>query len=459
MPKKIRHVNHGVRKVCGCPHAKWAKCTHPWHFAFKWQGIHHRFSLDRHAPQHIDSKTEALKLADEIRTEIRAGTFGRLAPRAEMTLQHLVDAYIERYVDVERAATKADYLSKLGGVCRTELPHPTGGSLRLGDWRLSDIITDTIERFREQQRTAGVGVVGANRKLAAARAVFNWGIRLGYCESTPFKRHTETVVKLSPELPRCRRLQDGEEGRLLKCADPHLHALIVAALETGMRKGELLSLQWSQVEGLQIGRKARGAPVLTWGPKPVIFLPAGKTKTKRDRRVPITARLRAVLEMRRLDPAGQLLPLDAYVFGTAIGSRVANITHAWHATVLRAHGLRRSYTNTGNFTPKARAALKTIDLHFHDLRREAGSRWMDAGVPIGTVQRWLGHTNVSQTSTYLAGTAASEYAAMERFEAHRAGLQDFATKGGKRGVQQPPSAMLTDRKVRKTAIRHNTPIN
>ena len=43
-------------------------------------------------------------------------------------------------------------------------------------------------------------------------------------------------------------------------------------------------------------------------------------------------------------------------------------------------------------------------MHFHDLRREAGSRWMDAGVLLHTIQKWLGHANISQTSTYLRAT-------------------------------------------------------
>ena len=55
-------------------------------------------------------------------------------------------------------------------------------------------------------------------------------------------------------------------------------------------------------------------------------------------------------------------------------------------------------------------------LHFHDLRREAGSRWMDAGVPLATIQRWLGHHNISQTSTYLAASGGGDADAMRAFE-------------------------------------------
>jgi len=104
---------------------------------------------------------------------------------------------------------------------------------------------------------------------------------------------------------------------------------------------------------------------------------------------------------------------------------------------LRAHGHTPRYTRTMNLDAASRAVLNAIDLHFHDLRREAGSRWMDAGVPIATIQRWLGHTNVSQTSTYLAGTSTTEHDHMRRFEAHQTALQRIATEAGTGGQTRP----------------------
>src|SRR5687768_5934148 len=70
-----RKARHGLRKVCGCRPATWTKCPHPWHFAFKWQGVHHRYSLDRLLPKPVRLKTEAEQEATRIRAEIQAGTF------------------------------------------------------------------------------------------------------------------------------------------------------------------------------------------------------------------------------------------------------------------------------------------------------------------------------------------------------------------------------------------------
>jgi len=58
-------------------------------------------------------------------------------------------------------------------------------------------------------------------------------------------------------------------------------------------------------------------------------------------------------------------------------------------------------------------------LHFHDLRREAASRWLDAGVPLHSIQRLLGHANISQTSSYLAVTDSGLHEVMARFDAQR----------------------------------------
>ena len=100
--------------------------------------------------------------------------------------------------------------------------------------------------------------------------------------------------------------------------------------------------------------------------------------------------------MRRYDPEGEELPATAYIFGNELGEQLKSVKTAWRLACKRA---------------------KLADLHFHDLRREAGSRWLEGGVPLQTVRDWLGHTNISQTSTYLESTLQGQHEAMRRFEA------------------------------------------
>ena len=444
-----RHHNDGLRKICDCPRRQWAKCRHAWHFSFKWDGRHYRFSLDRHLGEHVDNKTAADTAATHIKADIKAGRFGQPAPRDEMTLRQLADTYLERYVAVEHPDTAPDFRSGLRVICETSLPGPVGGAVPFGAWRLADIVTDTVERYREVRRAIGTGVGGTNRSVSRLRALYNWAVRVGYVEATPFKRGTEAVIKLSRETPRSRRLNvdTDEEIRLMAAAGPELRAVIEAALETGLRRGELASLQWNQVEGLTVD-----GTTLTWASRAELKLPWLKTKNRRDRRIPISSRLKSILEMRRFDPAGDPLPLDSFVFGNELGERVKSHKRAWQTAVLKAHGHEPTYTKTMNLTATSRAALATIDLRFHDLRREAGSRWLEGGVPLHTIRDWLGHTSIAQTSTYLAGTMKTQHDAMRQYEERRANLQQLATNVGTGGQERPKQAVGRERKPNKNEV-------
>jgi integrase len=278
-----------------------------------------------------------------------------------------------------------------------------------GEWRAIDVTREAVEAFR-QQRPA----IAANRDLALLRAAFNWAVLQGLVPSTPFKVGTVSAVKLTREEPRTRRLQPGEEDKLLECAGADLRDLIVAALETGCRLGELLSLQWEQVRG-------------------DLFLPAGKTKAKKPRRVPISTVLRTVLDGRRNDPADEPLQPSDYVFGDAVGRRRLSIKTSWKLTCERA---------------------KIKDLHFHDLRREAGSRWMDANVPLATIQRWLGHHNISQTSTYLAASGGGDADAMQAFERATGRLPNIAVFSSANGTEPTSTDQTLTENTEENPIVH-----
>jgi integrase len=461
----MRHENKGVRKLCSHKRSAWAGCKHPWHFNYKpsdparlnpeSKDGGYRFSLDKHFGEHIDSKTKAEELAGDLRKAIRAGTFGQPVARADMTLRQLADTYLDRYVKIEHPKTVRSFEYSLNGICKADIPRPTGGSAVFGDWRLADIVTDTVHQFREVRLAHGTGVVGVNRNLRQLRALFTWAIPLGYVTGTPFKFNGERIksLKLAKEVPRNRRLQPGEEQQLLDQCSPYLRAVIVAAIDTGLRHGEILSLQWQQVEGMQVN-----GTTITWAPTAALFLPALKTKTKKDRRIPISARLKAILEMRRIDPSGQPMAANDYAFGSEIGTRVAGFKRAWYTVLLKAHGYTPTYAPGASLSAESQAALRTIGLHFHDLRREAGSRWMDGGVPLATIQRWLGHANISMTSTYLAGTSASEDDAHRRYEEHQAALQRIATKAGTGGKKRLQSVAGRKGKINKDAVGRGTTI-
>ena len=90
------------------------------------------------------------------------------------------------------------------------------------------------------------------------------------------------------------------------------------------------------------------------------------------------------------------------MFGTVVGDRIKNIRTAWRLTCQRA-GI------TG--------------LHFHDLRREAGSRLLETpGVSVMEVRDYLGHANVTTTNTYLASSHVRLREALRKRDVARAAV-------------------------------------
>lgn len=259
---------------------------------------------------------------------------------------------------------------------------------RLGDWAISANTEDTIEAFLAS--LTGFAASTRNQYVQVLKASFRWAARKGYLAKSPIT--DESALKRSKVAQRRRRLLPPEEQMLLAAAGVRLQWLIIAALETGCRAGELLAFQWVDAVIKKRTLLVRAVEI-------------GAKKTGRSRLLPMSARLAAVLEMARLDPAGLAYPPTAYVFGE-LGHRQGSIKKAWETAVLKAHGL----------APTSRDAIRTVDLHFHDLRHEAGCRWLEAGWPIHHVQEMLGHTNLSQTSTYLHAAEMGLQESMRRFE-------------------------------------------
>jgi integrase len=90
--------------------------------------------------------------------------------------------------------------------------------------------------------------------------------------------------------------------------------------------------------------------------------------------------------------------------------------------VLNAFGHEPVWEANGRLAAASRAALATVNLHFHDLRHEAGSRWLEAGMPLHHVKEILGHANISQTDTYLNAGRVVLQDSMQRFDAARGKL-------------------------------------
>lgn len=412
------HGNH-VRKVCGCRWKQWPKCAHPWYFSYKPRGGERvRFSFDAEFGGHVASKLDAEKKAAEIRKSIDDGTFERahdrrareqreaaeraereragLAPTTVVTLEQFAKVYIERAVEPSGKASWKDDKYLLATICA----HNVADGRRLGDWPMIAITEDELESFLNAQRKAGRKASTLNHLVQVLKASFRWAARKGYVPRSPIS--TETTLKRTKHAKRTRRLDPDEETALLAAANPRLQRLIIAALETGLRLGEMRALTWRDVD-LE---------------ERVLTVRAETAKDDDNRLIPISARLAAVLDMANTSPAGEKYSPTACVFGE-LGEPLGSIKKAWATAVLKAHGIKPVWVAGGALSSECRAHLRSIDLRFHDLRREAGSRWHEGGFQLHEVRDLLGHANVSQTDTYLSAKIAGLRASMKRFDAAR----------------------------------------
>jgi integrase len=157
---------------------------------------------------------------------------------------------------------------------------------------------------------------------------------------------------------RTRFLTEEEEVRLLVHCGPYLRPIVIAALHTGFRKSELLSLRWKHIDFQH----------------QLVTAEAAYAKNGETRSIPMTVLLTETLQAIRIhgDPT-------AYVFLTHEGMPYRDISTAF-TTAIR------------------RAAL--LDFTFHDLRHTFASRLVMAGVDLTTVKELMGHKTIAMTLRY-----------------------------------------------------------
>ena len=183
---------------------------------------------------------------------------------------------------------------------------------------------------------------------------------------------------------RHRRLQGDEEAKLLAAAseDPMMRARIIVALDTGMRRGEMLLVQNKHV---------------LW-PERLIRVLAPNAKSRKERKIPIsTQRLTQVLEQRAF------LGPDAYIVGDEFGEPQRDFRGAW-LKILAGAGITDSEKGVNG------------DLHWHDLRHECGPRLAERGVPLHEIQYLMGHASLTTTQRYLIATVEALKKSMKVLE-------------------------------------------
>jgi integrase len=223
----------------------------------------------------------------------------------------------------------------------------------LGDQRVSMLSPAVLCKYRDI-RLKMVSPASLKRELVILSSVLNtaikeWGINL--------QQNPVSLVSL-PKVGRGRdrRLEPGEEEKLLSASD-ELKRIIIVALETGMRRGEILNMKKSHID---FNRQTLLIPL---------------TKTDTPRTIPLSSRaIQALRE--QLRGSENVIPIEE----TALFSYTARGLSGAFLRLCRKHGLE--------------------NLRFHDLRHEATSRFFEKGLNPVEVATITGHKDTRMLMRY-----------------------------------------------------------
>jgi len=206
-----------------------------------------------------------------------------------------------------------------------------------------------------KKRKAKVSNATVNREIALLRHMFNIAIEKGYIGVNP-----ANGIKRLPEAPWRHKMMfsEIEIQQLINAASSHLKPILAFAFGTGLRKGDILNLEWEDIDFdhgiITLYMQKTGEPV----------------------EIPILPVLMDILERLRMT-ANE----SPFIF-TFNGGKIGDIKTAFHSA------LRRS-------------GLASKGYRFHDIRRTFATMLFNRGVVLTKIQRLLGHKSVLTTERYL----------------------------------------------------------
>jgi integrase len=351
-----------------------------------------RVTLKRRPPEM--TVVAARSKAREILTDAdKHGIPEAARPKAKAaTFKDFIDKHYAPWVEAERKAGKATVAN-----IRAQFAE-------FDDKPLTAITAWAIEKFKAKRIKAGTSPVTVGRDLDRIRAALNKAVEWKMLDANPItdvkrpKVQDESRVRFL-DADEERRLRDALEGRELirrrrrvsgnahaiargretrpEWADDmytdHVAPLVLLAMNTGLRRGELLGLEWGAVD-LKSKR---------------IKVTAATAKSARVRYIPLNTEAMTVIERLRKHAADT----SGLVFTGAEGNAMTHVKRSWASLVTTAE-------------------LK--DFHFHDLRHHFASRLVMAGVDLYAVKELLGHSDFAMTQRYAHLSDEHKAAAVER---------------------------------------------
>ncbi len=309
-------------------------------------------------------KRDATDWARRTEDEMVRGVYMQRGPSERTTVAAALDRYLREVTPSKRPSTQ-----------ETEQPRARVLQKYFGAYSLAAVTPELVAKFRDDRLAGGLDRYTRKHRPRAANtvrlelallshlftmAIREWGMGLAY-------NPVLNVRKPSPGSGRCRRLAPDEEARLLAAVDrysnPMMRWIVRIALETGMRSSEITSLRRKQVD---LDRR-------------VVRLV--ETKNTSSRTVPLSLAATALFKEALNHP---IRPIDTDLVFFGEPGR---------------DGKRRPYQfNVAWLDIKASLGLK--DLHFHDLRHEAVSRFVEGGLSDQEVASISGHKSMQMLKRY-----------------------------------------------------------
>ena len=331
----------------------------------------------RHKEAVGPKKKDAEAAIGKIKNDIREGKWFPRKMRA-VPFEELADEY-ERLAKAKKGYihTEKAYIAKIRGAFKGRM--------------LSDLTALDVERYKNDRKETPTrskrprSGAAVNRELACLRAMLNKAVQWEMIEKNPASR-----VKIFEESPgRNNFLTTEQAGRLLDACLPHLRPIVLCALETGMRRAEILGLKWTDIRDGQI------------------YLPGERTKNGKPREIPVSRRLsEELIRLRNKRKAAKVSTASDLVFQPprerkgfrrgvleVVAGPMRDIRVAWE-------------------TAKKKAGVDP-GFRFHDLRHTFASHQKMAGVDDFTLMEIMGHSDHRMMRRYAHLTPEHKRKAIE----------------------------------------------
>src|SRR5215204_613863 len=283
-----------------------------------------------------------------------------------------VGEYLQNWLtDAARYQVSEGTFERYERTCRNHLI-PFFGRVKLRDLGAAHVRAFKARKIEEDLNPNTVGLMQGHLSTALNQAVDD-----GLIPSNPCSRVKKAAARGVRPM---RSLSLEEASRLVAAAEgTRDEALIVVALRTGIRQGELAALRWEDIEF-----EPRSAITVRHSADTRRMVRVSTTKTGEERRVRIGARTVRVLEAHR-----------AHLRGERMKARV------WEDPSLVFPNTRGGIRRRGSVVEAFRRLLAEAglpsDVRFHDLRHTAGTLALRQGMPLHAVSKMLGHADPAMT--------------------------------------------------------------